>query len=86
MVNEFPPKLLYMKTIIIIHEKFLLVYLGWTNSHYMSNLIWPQWFESFEGVRINHDQSDILMNSKSEFHQPAETQVTTTREVRSGGN
>ena len=40
----------------------------------------------FEGVRINHDQSDILMNSKSEFHQPAETRVTTTREVRSGGN
>ena len=37
----------------------------------------------FEGVRIN--QSDTLMNSKSEFHQPAGTIVTTVREVRSSG-
>ena len=37
----------------------------------------------FEGVRIN--QLDTLMNSKSEFHQPAATRVTTVREVRSRG-
>ena len=39
----------------------------------------------YEGVRINKDSSEILMNSKSEYHQPAETRVTTTREVRNGG-
>ena len=37
----------------------------------------------FEGVRIY--QLDTLMNSKSEFHQPAATRVTTVREVRSSG-
>ena len=39
----------------------------------------------YEGVRINKDSSEILMNSKSEYHQPAETRVTTTREVRNAG-
>ena len=39
----------------------------------------------FEGIRIHHDQSDILMNSKAEFNQPAATRVTTVREVRSNG-
>ena len=39
----------------------------------------------FEGIKINHDQSDILMNSKSEYHQPAATRVSTVREVRSSG-
>ena len=40
-----------------------------------------------EGVRITYDESDELLNSKSEFHQPGVTRVVTTREVaeRAGG-
>ena len=33
----------------------------------------------FEGTLINNTKSDILLNSKSEFHQPAVTRTTTTR-------
>ena len=35
----------------------------------------------FEGTLITNTQADIVMNSKSEFHQPAVTRITTTREV-----
>ena len=40
-----------------------------------------------EGVRITLDESDELLNSKSEYHQPGVTRVITTREVaeRTGG-
>ena len=40
-----------------------------------------------EGVRITLDESDELLNSKSEYHQPGVTRVVTTREVaeRPGG-
>ena len=40
-----------------------------------------------EGVRITTDESDELLNSKSEYHQPGVTRVITTREVteRTGG-
>ena len=34
-----------------------------------------------EGVNIASDKSDELMNSKTEYHQPSITGVTTTREV-----
>ena len=34
-----------------------------------------------EGVRITFDNSDEIMNSKSEYHQPGVTRVVTTREV-----
>ena len=34
-----------------------------------------------EGVNIAGDDSDELMNSKAEFHQPGVTRVVTTREV-----
>ena len=34
-----------------------------------------------EGVRITLDESDELLNSKSEYHQPGVTRVVTTREV-----
>ena len=34
-----------------------------------------------EGVNIASDKSDELMNSKTEYHQPSITRVTTTREV-----
>ena len=34
-----------------------------------------------EGVRITLDNSDEIMNSKSEYHQPGVTRVVTTREV-----
>ena len=36
-----------------------------------------------EGVRITEDNSDELLNSKNEYHQPSVTHVTTTREVNS---
>ena len=36
-----------------------------------------------EGVNIAEDNSDELLNSKTEFHQPSVTRVTTTREVAS---
>ena len=39
-----------------------------------------------EGIAITHTQADILMNSKSEYHQPSVTRVVTTREVRSNGS
>ena len=38
-----------------------------------------------EGVDITRSEADILMNSKSEYHQPAVTRVTTTRETRERG-
>ena len=40
-----------------------------------------------EGVRITLDESDELLNSKSEYHQPGVMRVVTTREVaeRPGG-
>ena len=34
-----------------------------------------------EGVRITLDESDELLNSKSEYHQPGVTRVVTTREA-----
>ena len=39
-----------------------------------------------EGVAITNSKCDILMNSKSEYHQPSVTRVITTREVRSSGS
>ena len=39
-----------------------------------------------EGIHITHTPTDILMNSKSEYLQPAVTRITTTREVRSCGS
>ena len=39
-----------------------------------------------EGIAITHTPADVLMNSKSEYLQPAVTRVTTTREVRSSGS
>ena len=41
-----------------------------------------------EGVAISHSKSDILLNSKAEFHQPALNRVTMTREpsTRSRGS
>ena len=38
-----------------------------------------------EGVAIHYSDADIVMNSKSEYHQPATTRVVATREVRSNG-
>ena len=38
-----------------------------------------------EGVRITLDESDELLNSKSEYHQPGVTRVVTTREVAERG-
>ena len=37
-----------------------------------------------EGIAITNSNADILMNSKSEYLQPAVQRVTTTREVRHG--
>ena len=37
-----------------------------------------------EGMAIHYSNADIIMNSKSEYHQPATTRVVTTREVRNG--
>ena len=39
-----------------------------------------------EGIAISNSKCDILMNSKSEFHQPAVNGVVTTREVRTCGS
>ena len=39
-----------------------------------------------EGVAISNSDCQILLNSRSEYHQPAVTRVTTTREVRSNGS
>ena len=39
-----------------------------------------------EGISISNSTANILLNSKSEYHQPAVTRVTTTREVRSWGS
>ena len=38
-----------------------------------------------EGVAISNTECDILMNSRAEYHQPAITRITTTREVRNNG-
>ena len=37
---------------------------------------------AFEGVQIHNSGADIVMNSKSEFHQPAIPRANFTREVR----
>ena len=37
---------------------------------------------AFEGVQIPNSDADIVMNSKSEFHQPAIPRAHFTREVR----
>ena len=39
-----------------------------------------------EGINITNSTADILLNSKSEYHQPAVTRVVTTREVRNHGS
>ena len=42
-----------------------------------------------EGIAITNsssETSDLVMNSKSEYHQPAVQRVTTTREVRDHGS
>ena len=38
-----------------------------------------------EGVHISNTKADYVMNSKTEFHQPAVHRVVTTREVRNRG-
>ena len=38
-----------------------------------------------EGVEIKNSDAEILLNSKSEFHQPAVNRVTTTREPPARG-
>ena len=38
-----------------------------------------------EGVEISKTDADILLNSKSEYHQPAVMRVTTTREPQQRG-
>ena len=38
-----------------------------------------------EGIEIANSDAEILLNSKSEFHQPAVTRIVTTREPRSRG-
>ena len=38
-----------------------------------------------EGIEIANSDAEILLNSKSEFHQPAVTRIVTTREPRSCG-
>ena len=37
-----------------------------------------------EGIAITNSKADHILNSKSEFHQPAVRRITTTREVRNG--
>ena len=37
-----------------------------------------------EGISITNSKADLIMNSKSEYHQPAVQRVQTTREVRHG--
>ena len=37
---------------------------------------------AFEGVNIHNSNANIVMNSKSEFHQPATPRVNITNEVR----
>ena len=39
-----------------------------------------------EGHRITTNKCDILLNSKSEFHGPAVSRVTTTKEPTAGNN
>ena len=39
-----------------------------------------------EAVNITKDQSDELLNSKAEYHQPSLTRITTTREVNAVRN
>ena len=39
-----------------------------------------------EGIAITNSKADHIMNSKSEYHQPAVQRVTTTREVRDHGS
>ena len=38
-----------------------------------------------EGVEIKNSTADILLNSKAEFHQPAVSRVTTTRDPQARG-
>ena len=40
---------------------------------------------AFEGTLIHNSSADIIMNSKSEFHQPAVTRATFLREVQEWG-
>ena len=40
--------------------------------------------EVSEGIAISNSKADIIMNSKSEHHQPAIHRTTVTREVRHG--
>ena len=40
----------------------------------------------YEGHRIATNKCDILLNSKSEFHGPAVSRVTTTKEPTAGNN
>ena len=37
--------------------------------------------QTLEGVRISRSEADMILNSKSEFRQPAIHRVVTTREV-----
>ena len=39
-----------------------------------------------EGINIQNSKADYLMNSKSEYHQPAVRRVITTREIRDHGS
>ena len=40
---------------------------------------------AFEGTLIHNSSADIIMNSKIEFHQPAVTRATFSREVQERG-
>ena len=39
-----------------------------------------------EGVAIHQSNAHMILNSKSEYHQPSVTRVTSTREVRDRGS